>query len=404
MGLNDTISAERIHIAFFGCTNAGKSSLVNAITGQALSLVSEQAGTTTDPVQKAMELLPLGPVLIIDTAGLDDTSALGALRMQKTMQVLETVDIAVLVVDAQRGMQDADRALCQTFAEKKLPYLLVYTKSDLLSAPLPDGDEHTVYVSAKTMDGIHECKERLAHLLHIESQQKYLIADKIHAGDTVILVIPIDASAPKGRLILPQQQTIRELLDAGAMPICCRDTELPDALSALAKPPALVITDSQAFGRVAKCIPDSIPMTSFSILFARYKGELPVLMEGAKRLSMLHDGDRILISEGCTHHRQCGDIGTVKLPAWIQAYANAKLSFTFTSGGEFPDDVSEYALVVHCGGCMLSPKEMQRRMAIAGRCGIPMLNYGIAIAQMNGILPRSLALFRTKMATSAKRN
>lgn len=399
MGLNDTVSAERLHIAFFGCRNAGKSSLVNAVTGQNLAVVSEQAGTTTDPVKKAMELLPLGPVEIIDTAGIDDSGSLGDLRVEKTKQILRQTDFSVLVVDAKRGLQPADKQLEKLLIEKKIPYLLVYNKSDLLDT-IPDTHEPQIcYVSAKHGDGIHALKETIAKLAaQSAAPQKHLLADKITNGDIVVLVIPIDESAPKGRLILPQQQTIREILDAGAIPVCCRDTELSQTLSSLAKQPALVITDSQAFQRVAEIVPEEIPLTSFSILFARYKGELSTLMQGAKALKSLQDGDKVLISEGCTHHRQCGDIGTVKLPAWISAYSGANLTFDFSSGGEFPNQLSEYVLVVHCGGCMLTPKEMHSRMEIAAAQNVPMVNYGIAIAQMNGILGRSTAIFSDELA------
>lgn len=397
MGLNDTVSAERPHIAFFGCRNAGKSSLINAVTGQTLSVVSDHPGTTTDPVKKAMELLPLGPVEMIDTAGIDDIGELGELRVQKTNQILKETDFAVLVVDASRGISSFDEELIRTFKEKNIPYLIAFNKSDLLTKIPDESPENHLYVSAVDMRGIHELKETIAHTFKNNTKQKQLLADKISPEDIVILVIPIDASAPKGRLILPQQQTIREILDTGAIPVCCRDTELPQTLAALSKKPALVITDSQAFERVAAIVPKEIPMTSFSILFARYKGELSMLVRGAKALHSLNDHDRILISEGCTHHRQCGDIGTVKLPAWISAYTGKQLAFDFTSGGEFPEQLSDYALIVHCGGCMLTPKAMQSRMETADAHQVPMVNYGVAIAQMHGILERSIAIFSDEL-------
>ena len=398
MGLNDTISAERLHIAFFGCRNAGKSSLVNAVTGQPLSVVSPQAGTTTDPVRKAMELLPLGPVEIIDTAGFDDKGLLGELRVEKTNQILRQTDFAVLVVDAAKGLQEHDERLMHLFSEKKIPYLLAYNKSDLLEDVPISKEENVLYVSAKNGNGIQALKEKIATLAaQYAAVPKQLLPDIVRNGDIVILVIPIDASAPKGRLILPQQQTIRAILDTGAIPVCCRDTELAQTLHTLAYPPKLVITDSQAFQRVAAIVPQEIPLTSFSILFARYKGELAALVRGADALQNLKDGDKVLISEGCTHHRQCGDIGTVKLPAWISKYTNAELSYDFSSGGEFPPVLSDYALVVHCGGCMLTPKEMHSRMELAAAQNVPIVNYGIAIAQIHGILARSIDVFKNEL-------
>ena len=398
--LNQTASADRIHIGFFGLRNAGKSSLVNAVTGQSLSVVSDVAGTTTDPVKKAMELLPLGPVVIIDTPGLDDEGMLGELRVQKAREVLATVHIAVLVVDATRGMTDLDNTLVALFEERKLPYLVVMNKCDLLpdekalspaSRELPHGG--SLRVSAATGLGVHELKEAIAaHAKGLGNTRK-LVSDLLSPDDLVVLVIPIDESAPKGRLILPQQNTIRDILDSHCTVVACQDTELKKTLSMLAVKPALVITDSQAFGRVAKDVPDDIPLTSFSILFARYKGDLPSLVRGAVALSTLKDGDRVVIAEGCTHHRQCGDIGSIKIPRWVEQFSGAKPVYTFTSGGEFPHDLSDYKLIIHCGGCMLNEKEMAHRMEIAEKAGVPMVNYGVAIAHIHGILKKSLAPF-----------
>ena len=398
--LNSTPSADRIHIGFFGLRNAGKSSLVNAVTGQSLSVVSNVAGTTTDPVKKAMELRPLGPVVIIDTPGLDDEGMLGELRVQKAREVLATVHIAVLVVDATRGMTEQDNTLVSLFEERKLPYLVVMNKCDLLPdeealspalRELPHGG--SLRVSAATGMGIHELKEAIAaHAKGLGNTRK-LVADLLSPDDLVVLVIPIDESAPKGRLILPQQNTIRDILDSHCTVVACQDTELKKTLSMLAVKPALVITDSQAFGRVAKDVPDDIPLTSFSILFARYKGDLPSLVRGAVALSTLKDGDKVVIAEGCTHHRQCGDIGSVKIPRWVEQFSGAKPVYTFTSGGEFPVDLSDYKLIIHCGGCMLNEKEMAHRMETAERAGVPMVNYGVAIAHIHGILKKSLAPF-----------
>lgn len=398
--LNQTPSADRIRIGFFGLRNAGKSSLVNAVTGQALSVVSDVAGTTTDPVKKAMELLPLGPVVIIDTPGLDDEGTLGELRVQKAREVLATVHIAVLVVDAARGVTPSDETLLSLFEERKLPYIVAMNKLDLLTdtAPLPtivrpQGIPPVLPVSAAAGTGIRELKEALAAHARDLGNPRKLISDLLSPRDLVVLVIPIDEAAPKGRLILPQQQTIRDILDAHCSAICCQETELAETLSQLSVKPALVVTDSQAFGQVAKVLPPDQPLTSFSILFARYKGDLPSLIQGAATLSHLKDGDRILISEGCTHHRQCADIGTVKLPRWVEQFSGVTPQYTFTSGGEFPQDLSEYKLIIHCGGCMLSEKEMAHRMAQAAEVGVPMVNYGVAIAHMHGILKRSLAPF-----------
>lgn len=397
MGLNDTVSAERVHIGFFGRRNAGKSSLVNAVTGQALSVVSDVRGTTTDPVRKAMELLPIGPVVIIDTPGFDDEGELGLLRVEKTREILAKTDVAVLVLDASLGMGDTETELLSIIGERKIPCIVVYNKSDLLET-VPAAKDNEIYVSAVSMTGITELKEKIGALAKTKENTRRLVADLLSPGDIVVLVIPIDESAPKGRLILPQQQTMRDILDAHCSVVCCQDTELPQTLAMLAKKPRLVITDSQAFGRVAKDVPADIPLTSFSILFARYKGDLASLVRGAAALSNLRDGDTVLISEGCTHHRQCGDIGSVKIPAWIEKFSGVKPQYRFTSGGEFPADLSQIRLVVHCGGCMLNETEMGHRIRTAAEAGVPMVNYGIAIARMHGILARSLEPFPDMLA------
>ena len=450
MSLNETVSAERLHIAFFGKRNAGKSSLVNAVTGQNLAVVSPVKGTTTDPVQKAMELLPLGPVVIIDTPGYDDEGALGALRVEKTNEVLNKTDIAVLVYDATCGIRAEDETLLEKLNARKIPVILAANKADLVACkmqnaegrmegsrdrksasvgtstacPQPEqapagapggerilrcaqndneGDgsvgahsvrpQQALYISALTGEGVNKLKERLTDLGRSAKTPKFILADLVSPGDTVILVTPIDESAPKGRLILPQQLTLRELLDLHCVPICCQVEEISAMLNNLKNPPRLVVTDSQAFGTVSPLIPDTIPLTSFSILFARYKGQLATLAAGARALSNLKDGDRVLISEGCTHHRQCNDIGTVKIPGWVRNYTGKALDFAFTSGGEFPEDLSGYDLVIHCGGCMLNEAAMQHRIAVANAAGVPMVNYGVAIAQMHGILQRSLEPF-----------
>lgn len=392
MSLNQTVSAERVHIGFFGLRNAGKSSLVNAVTGQKLSLVSNIKGTTTDPVKKAMELLPMGPVVIIDTPGLDDVGELGEQRVARAKQVLQQTDVAILVVDSQKGLSDIDRELIASFQEKKLPHIIAFNKADLLTS-VPNAAENEIYVSAQENFNIYELKEKIAAMAKEADSDKKILADLVELNDTVVLVIPIDSSAPKGRLILPQQQTIRELLDIGATVVASRETELKDTLALLKNPPKLVITDSQAFGQVSKIVPCDIMLTSFSILFARYKGDLSTVVRGAAQLDKLKDGDKILISEGCTHHRQCKDIGTVKLPDWIRNYTGKSVEFSFTSGTEFPESTSEYALVVHCGGCMLNEKEMKHRILRCNESGTPVTNYGIAIAQMHGILKRSVEPF-----------
>lgn len=393
MGLNDVAAVDRLHIGFFGMRNAGKSSLVNAVTGQELALVSEVKGTTTDPVRKAMELLPLGPVVIIDTPGLDDDGKLGELRIKKARQVLNGVDIAVLVVDATLGMQSKDRELAELFKSKKLPFIIAYNKAELLSNDMQPGDMNCIYVSAKLGKNIDALKERIASLAIEENEERHIVSDLIDANDTLILVVPIDKAAPKGRLILPQQQTIRDILDVGASALVCRDTELANTLEALAKKPRMVITDSQAFGSVSRMVPKEIQMTSFSILFSRYKGNLRESVRGVAMLDRLNDGDTVLISEGCTHHRQCGDIGTVKLPKWVREYTGKNISFEFTSGRDFPEDISLYNLVIHCGGCMLTEREMQYRANEAKDFGVPMTNYGMVIAHTHGILRRSLEIF-----------
>ena len=392
MSLNSTPSSERVHIGFFGLRNAGKSSLVNAVTGQNLSVVSDVKGTTTDPVKKAMELLPIGPVVIIDTPGFDDEGGLGELRVKKTKEVLSKTDIAVLVTDGEQDFREAEKELLSFFEERKLPYIIARNKADIKKYKSPKGDNE-ISVSALTGENVYELKELIAKLAKGAEKSKPLVSDLIKAGDRVILVVPIDKAAPKGRLILPQQMTIRDILDSGAVAITCRDSELRETLSCLKEPPKLVITDSQAFGKVSKIVPDKIPLTSFSILMARYKGELSELVKGASVLSKLSDGDKVLISEGCTHHRQCNDIGTVKMPAWIESFSGAKPEFSFTSGGEFPVDLSQYKLVVHCGGCMLNEKEMKVRTERCISQKVPIVNYGVAIAHMNGILKRSLELF-----------
>jgi [FeFe] hydrogenase H-cluster maturation GTPase HydF len=403
--MNETPSANRIHIGFFGRRNAGKSSVVNAVTGQDLSIVSDVPGTTTDPVFKAMELLPMGPVVIIDTPGIDDEGTLGALRIRKTKQILNKSDIALLIVDATLGKSEADEELLEIFRAKNISYIVVWNKCDLLCkiGGLTPPDSDGIYVSATTKHGITELKERIA-ALSLENSggvSPPLVSDLIKPGDFVVLVIPIDKAAPKGRLILPQQQTIRDILETQAIAVTVRETELRKTLETLGKKPKLVITDSQVFGKVSAEVPDDIPLTSFSILFARHKGSLFSAVKGAKTLDNLTDGDTILISEGCTHHRQCDDIGTVKLPQWILDYKARKsggsnppdIHFTFTSGTEFSDDLSTYKLVVHCGGCMLNDREMKYRVQCATDQNVPMTNYGILIAHINGILERSVAMF-----------
>ena len=396
MGMNETPSGERVHIAFFGRRNAGKSSLVNAVTGQELAIVSDIRGTTTDPVYKSMELLPLGPVVIIDTPGIDDEGELGLKRVGKTRQVLNKADLAVLVVDAVEGISSWEEEMIRLFEKKEIPYLVVYNKMDLLTGKSEQEPvvEHSAYVSARTREGIQQLKEQMARLTSQETDEKRLAADLVKPFDTVILVVPIDKAAPKGRLILPQQQVIRDLLDIGAMPFVCRESELSETFAKLKEAPALVITDSQVFPLVDRLTPPQVRLTSFSILFARLKGVLQPAMEAVKQLEQLPEGSRILIAEGCTHHRQCNDIGTVKLPKWIQAHTGKQFQFSFSSGNSFPEDLSAFQLIVHCGGCMLNAKEMESRAAHAAAQHVPYTNYGILIAYLNGIYTRSLQFLR----------
>ena len=394
MGLNESVSADRVHIGFFGLRNAGKSSLVNAITNQELALVSDVLGTTTDPVRKVMELLPIGPVVIIDTPGLDDEGALGEARVKKARQVLNTVDIAVLVSDATKPLCALELDLIELFKAKNIPYVIAYNKIDACDSVSAKEGDNEIWVSAQKKINIERLKEKIGALQNSGGgEERHIVSDLIKAGDTVLLVVPIDKAAPKGRLILPQQQTIRDILDCGAMALVCRDSELCDMLKSLKEPPALVITDSQVFGRVSKILPREIPLTSFSILFARYKGNLWGAVEGAYKLDSLKDGDKILISEGCTHHRQCGDIGTVKLPKWLNEYTSKNFELEFTSGRDFPEDLTPYSLIIHCGGCMLTEREMQYRVRQAEDAGVPITNYGMVIAHTHGILKRSLEPF-----------
>lgn len=392
MGLNETPSANRVHIGFFGKRNAGKSSIVNAVTGQDLAVVSDVKGTTTDPVYKSMELLPLGPVMIIDTPGIDDEGELGELRVRKSRQVMNKTDVAVLVIDSTSGKTQEDEELIALFREKKINYVVVYNKSDLTGEELPEKD-HEIRVSAKTGFNIEKLKEKIAALAVIEDLKLKIVGDIINPSDFVVLVTPIDKAAPKGRLILPQQQTIRDILEADATAIVVKEFELRETLESLGKKPKLVITDSQVFAKVSADIPNDVFLTSFSILMARYKGILETAVKGAKVLDSLQDGDTVLISEGCTHHRQCDDIGTVKLPRWIKNFTQKQFNFKFTSGTEFPDNLSEYKIIVHCGGCMLNEREMKYRQKCAEDQHIPFTNYGTLIAYMQGILKRSVAMF-----------
>ena len=406
-GMNETPSGERIHIGFFGRRNAGKSSVVNAVTGQDLAVVSEVKGTTTDPVTKSMEILPLGPVVIIDTPGFDDEGSLGELRIQRTRKILEKTDIAVLVVDTTEGFRKVDAELVGLFKEKSIPFLIALNKSDIPE----DSEDHNIdeesaglmqsiagscsgmiHVSAMTGDGINELKDRIA-LLKPQSEERRLVADKINPGDLIVLVVPIDKAAPKGRLILPQQQTIRDILDTGATAVVVQDTELADTLDKIGTKPALVITDSQVFGKVDRIVPPDVPLTSFSILMARYKGLLDDAVRGVAAINSLKDGDRVLIAEGCTHHRQCGDIGTVKIPKWLNEFTGNDLVFETASGTGYPDDLTPYALVVHCGGCMLNEREVKHRASRTTAQGVPITNYGTMIAYVHGILKRSLSIF-----------
>ena len=399
MGLNNTPNADRVHIGIFGRRNAGKSSVINAVTGQNLAIVSDVLGTTTDPVYKAMEILPLGPVVLIDTPGLDDVGELGELRVQKAFQVLNKTDIALLVLDVNSGFSKEEEKLLELVKAKNIPFVAVLNKTDIAKEDkikefeklLKDkyNIENVVSVSAEKKDGIFEMKEKIASL-NTEKEKSPIISDLVCPGETAVLVVPIDESTPKGRLILPQQQTIRDLLDHNAMAAVTQVTTLAKTLESFKEPPKIVVTDSQAFKEVAKIVPENVPLTSFSILFARHKGELSTLVKGVKAMDDLKDGDTVLISEGCTHHRQCTDIGSVKIPNAVRKYTGKNLNFEFTSGGEFPLDLSKYSLIIHCGGCMLNEREMKYRIACANDAGIPMVNYGVLLAQVNGILNRSL--------------
>lgn len=390
MSLNSTVSAERLHISFFGCRNAGKSSVVNAVTGQELSVVSDVKGTTTDPVTKAMELLPLGPVVIIDTPGFDDEGILGEKRVLRTKQVLNRTDIAVLVIDASVGMNDIDRQLIGIFREKLIPWIVVYNKSDLLKI-VPETKGNVIWTSTANGLNIYELKEMIGRLAPKEDEDHRLLKGLVGPGDVAVLVCPIDESAPKGRLILPQQQAVRDALDMGAMAIVCREFELKQTLNALVRRPKIVITDSQVFSEVARIVPPDIPLTSFSILMARYKGYLKRALEGCGAIDSLKNGDTILMAEGCTHHRQCYDIGTYKIPKWLSQHTGAKLNIETCTGRDFPEDLSRYAMIIHCGGCMLTERDVMYRMKCAGDQNIPFVNYGLVIAKMKGALERSIS-------------
>lgn len=410
MGLNDTPGGERIHIGFFGRRNAGKSSIVNAVTGQELSVVSEVKGTTTDPVMKSMELLPMGPVVVIDTPGYDDTGKLGGLRVKKTRQILNRSDCAVLVVDGTVGKTEEDEELITLFLEKDIPYVVAWNKWDLVCHSGMEGGSgsdgyrskkegrgpNEISVSVLTGYHIHELKEMIAGLVKSDQDSRRLVGDLLHPLDTVVLVVPIDKAAPKGRLILPQQQAIRDILESGAIPVVTRDTELSETLKKLVRPPELVITDSQAFESVARIVPENVPLTSFSILMARYKGFLETAVSGVAAIEELKDGDAVLIAEGCTHHRQCNDIGTVKIPGWLKKFTGKSLVIETASGRDFPEDLSRYSLIIHCGGCMLNEREMRYRQKCAEDAGVPFTNYGIVIARMKGILGRSMEILEGK--------
>ena len=388
--MNSTASSERLHIGFFGRSNVGKSSLMNAVTGQDMAVVSDTRGTTTDPVLKSMELLPLGPVVMFDTPGLDDDTELGALRMRKARQMLNKTDLAVMVIDATAGLTDVDNDILKLIKAKEIPCVVAINKADLATPSISVEGLPTIAVSAVTGQGIYDLKELMAKTAPKDDNSNHVIGDLIAAGDVVVLVTPIDAAAPKGRLILPQVQTLRDILDSNAIGVVTKETELALTLTKLSAPPKLVVTDSQVFGKVAQIVPQDVPLTSFSILFSRYKGYLTGAVRGVKALDNLRDGDIVLISEGCTHHRQCGDIGTEKLPKLIRKHCGKDVQFEFTSGTGFPDDLSRYAVVVHCGGCMLTEREMHYRAKCADDQAIPFTNYGIAIAHMTGILQRSI--------------
>lgn len=401
MSMNNTPMSERVHIGFFGKRNAGKSSVMNAVTGQDLAVVSDVKGTTTDPVYKSMELLPLGPVVMMDTPGIDDEGELGNLRVKKSYQVLNKTDAAVLVIDGTEGVSSEDKALMERIRKKEIPFVVAINKIELsdpaaeetVKTELALKEDQVAAVSAATGEGIFELKERIAAIAQTEESEKYLVRDLLDPSDIAVLVVPIDSAAPKGRLILPQQQTIRDILETGAISVVVKETELKDALKKLGTKPKMVITDSQAFSQVSADTPDDILLTSFSILFARYKGNLEQAVAGVTALDGLEDGDTVLISEGCTHHRQCEDIGTVKIPRWIREYTGKEIKIETTSGTEFPDDLTKYKLIIHCGGCMLNEREMKYRLSCAADQGVPMTNYGIMIAYVKGILKRSVEVF-----------
>lgn len=392
MSLNDTPSAERVHIGFFGRRNAGKSSVVNALTNQNIAVVSPTKGTTTDPVYKSMELLPMGPVMIIDTPGFDDTGALGKLRVGRTMQVLNKADVAVLITDAECGLGECENELISIFKAKEIPYIVALNKCDLIQQR-KELNDNEIYTSSLTKEGINELKEKIARKAVRDYEKFRIVGDLINPSDTVVLVVPIDKAAPKGRLILPQQQTIRDILEADAAAVVVKEYELRETLENLKTKPALVITDSQVFAKVAADTPRDVPLTSFSILMARYKGYLGYAVKGAAAIEKLQEGDKILIAEGCTHHRQCDDIGSVKIPRWLRNYTGKDFEFETSSGTGFPDDLSKYRLIIHCGGCMLTEREVRYRMKCAAAQGVPIINYGILIAYMQGILKRSLEIF-----------
>ncbi|MBQ7875820.1 MAG: [Clostridia bacterium] len=393
MSLNNTPKGERLHIGIFGRRNAGKSSIINAITDQNIAIVSDVKGTTTDPVYKAMELLPIGPVMIIDTPGIDDEGELGSERVKASYRVLNKCDVALLVVDARDGFTDGDIALLDKIKEKKIPYTIAFNKCDVAKG----NEEGVIYCSAKEGINIDLLKGAIIKTASIEKPDKKIVGDLINEGDTVLLVVPIDSAAPKGRLILPQQQTVRDILDSDCVAVVVKEDKVKEAVRKYS--PNLVVCDSQIFGKVKNDVPQCVPLTSFSILFARYKGDLEANLEGVEKLDNLTDGDVVLVSEGCTHHRQCGDIGTIKMPMWIKKHTGRDLTFEFTHGGEFPENLTKYALVVHCGGCMLNEKEMKYRIALSRDAGVPIVNYGMAIAHMNGILERSLEPLNTKKVT-----